>query len=267
MTAELRVPLEPGIADILRAKMSLPHQFNPPPTWMVLDYLAAVRLGARLWFSDGRALWGATDDRWHFANHPDIAQIIAEHGWPADEAVQAVPRAFPLGALGRDAMLWVLRWYDTDHKYVCAPIVLDAARREVRVLHSRRRQRIDGTAPRRLLTTKDPYRFVITGQVDAGALVHLDDFVMIDVAWEVDLTRGTYRSTENAVGMPAGGLVAVSHLQALSHDGLSYHDKTTRHDADKSTFTMHDHNGILVLELHTTGHATVRSELRIEPGD
>jgi hypothetical protein len=259
MTAKLNIRLEPAIADIIRTKASLPHQFNPPASWMALGYLAAVRLGARLWLSNGRALWSATDDVWHFADHPDIASIIAEHGYPPGEAVQAVPRAFPLGALGRDTMLWILRWYDSDHKYVCTPIMLDAAHREVRVLRSRRRKRIDGAAPRRLRTTRDPDRFVIAGQVDAGAIANLDTFIMVDVAWEVDLIHGTYHSVKAAAGGSTGGLAAVSHLEELSHGGLSYHRKTiTKIDADKSTFTLHDRDGILILELHTTGHATVR---------
>jgi hypothetical protein len=258
MTAELSVRLEPGIAEILRAEMTLPHRFDPPMSWAVLDYLAAVRLGTRLWFSDGRALWSATDDVWRFADHPGIARIIAKHGYPPDEAVHGVPRAFPLGALGRDTMLWVLRWYDTDHEYVCAPIMLDAARREVRVLRAQGRERIDGTAPHRVLATDDPHLFVITGQVDAGAIAHLDDFIMVDVAWEVDLTRGRYRYTKNVTGQPTDGLVAVSHLQVLSRDGLSYHHHTARRKAGKSTFTVQDQDDVLKLELHTTGHATVK---------
>lgn len=257
MTAELSVRLEAGIADILRAERSLPHQINPPFTWRALDYLAAVRLGAWLWFSDGRALWSGADDVWRFSDHPDIARVIVEHGDPPGEAVQAVPRAFPIGAVGRDTMLWVLRWYDTDHEYVCTPIVLDAARREVRVLRARGR-RIGGTAPRRVLATDDPHRFVITGQVDAGAMAHIDDFIMVDVAWEVDLTSDTYHDTNEAAGQPTEGLVAVSHQQVLSHDGLDYHLQTTRRGAGRSTFTVRDHDDVLTLELHTTGHATVR---------
>ena len=136
--------------------------------------------------------------------------------------------------------------------------MLDADRREVRVLRAGGRGRIDGTAPRRVLTTDDPHRFVITGQIDAGAFAHLDDFIMVDVAWEIDLTSGTYRYTSHATGQPTDGLVAVSHHQALSHDGLEYHHQTAKRKARKSTFTVHDHEDILTLELHTTGHATVR---------
>jgi hypothetical protein len=259
MAAELRVRLEPGIADIFRANLSQTGK-SDPATSGVLDYLAAVRLGARLWFSDGRALWSADNDVWHFADQPNVARIITKHPYPRDEAVQALPRAFPLGAVGTDAMLWVLRWYDTDHAYVCAPILLDAARRKVRVLRPTSRRHLEGTAPKRLLTTDDPQRLVITGQLDAGAAADIDDYIMVDVAWEVDLTSGTYRYTDKFVGKAASGLLAVSYRWELSQDGLGYHSHDIRLDSDTSTFTVRDHDDILTLELRTDGHATVRRD-------
>jgi hypothetical protein len=253
----LSVDLDPGIADILRMKDSLPHQFNPPSTWVALDYLAAVRLDERLWFSNGRTLWSSAEDAWRFADHPDIARIIAAHPYPRDEAVQAVPRAFPLGALGPDQMLWGLRWYDTDHEYVCTPLVLDAARREVQVLSSADGGRIGGTAPRRRLTTDDPHRFVIAGQIDAGAVFHIDEYIMVDVAWEVDLARGTYRSAPPVHGTPCSRLVAVSPHQTLSREGLSYRSRVIDLDS-KWVFTARDNDDVLMLDLRAFDRATVR---------
>jgi hypothetical protein len=257
VTSELSVSLDPALADIVRARSSSPHRFDPPASWFALDYLAAVRQGRRLWFSDGHALWSAAAGVWRFADHPDVARIIAAHPYPPGAAPPALPRALPLGAVGPDAMLWGLRWYDTDSTFVWTPVVLDAASREVRVLRSEDGHRIGGTAPQRLLATGAPDRLVIAGQEDAGAAVHWDEYVMVDVAWEVDLTRGVYRAGSAGRGEPSRGIVAVTASQTLSHEGLSYGHG--HGDSDRAwVFAVRDGDELLTLDLSAHYRATVR---------
>jgi hypothetical protein len=261
MPREFTVALDPGIADILRTKASLPHQMNPPSSWFALEYLFALQLGNRLAFSDGRTLWLGPDDAWRFADHPELARIIAAAGSKTDP-VQGTPRAAPLGAVGGDSTLWVLRWFDRDHRqFVGTPFVLDLTRREVRVLRTGDRP-IPGTAPKRLLALGVEGRFAIEGDVDAGAMAHLDDFIMVDVAWEVDLAQGSYHYVQSPVrGTPTTGLVAIGPGQMLTRDGLVYTaiSRVLEFDgeAGKWMFAARTGDEVLLLDLHAFDRATV----------
>jgi hypothetical protein len=246
VTNELTVPLDPAIAQVLRAKASLPHQLNPPSTWGALGYLAAVSLGPRMWFSDGRTLWSAAGEL-RLDAHPEVARIIAAHPFPVGEPVQAVPRAFPLGALPDGRMIWVLRWYGADHRYVCAPIVLDAASGVIETIDVR--NTIDGTAPKRLLATADPDVYLITGEVDAGAAAHIDDFIMVPVAWEVNVARRTCAWLDRPnQGRSTSGLVAASTSQALTAAGLSYTTHALRFERRGAELVATLDGGTIVLD-------------------
>jgi hypothetical protein len=256
---------------------------------MALDYLAAISLGARMWFSDGRTLWSAGRTL-RLDAHPTVARIIAENPRPVGESVQSVPRAFPLGALRDGRMIWVLRWYRADHRYVCAPILVDASSGRVETIDVR--HTINGTAASRLLATDDPDVYLITGEVDAGAEAHIDEFIMVPVAWAVNVAQRTCAWFDGPIpDRPTPGLVAVSTHQTLAADGLSYTTHALRFErmggalvatlddstvvlddlpslhpyddrGDRWVFTVRDGRGVLLLDLRRCDRARV---CRFEP--
>lgn len=206
--------LDPRVAKALRDKSSLPHQRNPPREWDVINQLVALRFHDKPWFSDGSTLWTVGQEPWPFGAHAAITGYLKDQ-----RTVHAEPSAFPLGALGGDRMLWGLRWYGP--RYTWTPLVLDVTARSVEVLRLARGRAIGGTDPKRLLATKDPNVFVIAGTVDAGAERHLDDFIMVDVAWTLDLAAGSFVDS-GADGVAVSGLLAIGPRQAITSRGLEY---------------------------------------------
>lgn len=286
LTDELTVPLDPAIAEVLRAKASLPHQLNPPSTWAALNYLAAVSLGPKTWFSDGRTLWSAAGEQRLDAN-AEVATIIANHPYPKGQAVQAAPRAFPLGALRDGRMIWGLRYYSADYDYHFTPLLLDTTSRTVEVIAVR--SPISGTAPKTLLATADPDVYLITGTIDAGRAAHVDEYIPVRMAWEVNVARRSCAWSERPPpGSTRSGLVAASARQSLTAGGLSDATSALRFErrggslvgalegggtiaiedlpslhpsddrGDRWVCTTHDEGGVLMLDLRRCDRAIVR---------
>lgn len=226
--ATLSCAIDPDVAAVLRAKMSMPHQSNPPMEWGAIDYLAAVRFGALTGFSDGRTVvWSRGGDvvRWELAALcDDVARRIAERG-RAGQRPQGTPRAFPLGGLRDGRMLWKLCSYRSDHRYVADLLLLDVARQSVDLLRCDSEQALSGTEPKRLLETDAPGVCYVTGDIDAGAAAHLDDFILVDTCWRVDLSAGTYAPQREAplrLAPPPAPLLACTARGCVSGAGFSH---------------------------------------------
>lgn len=196
MRLVLSSDIDPDVASALRAKMGMPHQFNPPLAWAAIGYLAAIRFGALIGFSDGRTIVWHRDGRvtrWELpALDRTIAQRIAEHGTVGDRP-QARPRAFPIGGLRDGRMLWSLCWHRDDEPcYVADLVLLDVERQRVDVLRCDGKREMLGTEPKCVVEADAPDVCYVTGKIDVGAAAHIDDFIMVDTCWRVDLARGTY---------------------------------------------------------------------------
>lgn len=216
------------IAAVLRAKMALPHQTNPPAEWGAIGNLAALRFGALAGFSDGRSvLWsqGGHTTRWELAARCDgMAKRIAEHGKPGQRP-QATPRAAPLGGLRDGRMLWKLCFYRADHRYVADLLLIDVAQQRVDILHCGSERVLSGTEPKRVIETDAPDICYVAGDIDAGAAAHLDDFITVDTCWRVDLARGTYAWQDQAslpVVSPPAPLLACGSEGYVTGAGFGY---------------------------------------------
>lgn len=229
MRLVLSSDIDPDVASALRAKMGMPHQFNPPLAWAAIGYLAAIRFGALIGFSDGRTIVWHRDGRvtrWELpALDRTIAQRIAEHGTVGDRP-QARPRAFPIGGLRDGRMLWSLCWHRDDEPcYVADLVLLDVERQRVDVLRCDGKREMLGTEPKCVVEADAPDVCYVTGKIDVGAAAHIDDFIMVDTCWRVDLARGTYaREPETSLRVvpPEEPLLACALDSQVTGDGLRY---------------------------------------------
>jgi hypothetical protein len=89
-------------------------------------------------------------------------------------------------------MLWSVRSYRHDALYVADLLLLDPVSQRVDLLAPDGEHVLTGSEPGRVLEGDEPGVCYVTGKIDAGALAHLDDFIMVETCWRVDLGRGTY---------------------------------------------------------------------------
>lgn len=250
----LSCEIDSEIAAVLRAKMALPHQLNPPAEWGAIEYLTALRFGTLAGFSDGRSVvWSQSGrtTRWELAAHCDgMAQRIAERG-KLGRRPQDTPRATPLGGLRDGRMLWKLCSYRADHRYVADLLLIDVAQQRVDVLHCGSERVPSGTEPKRVIETDAPDICYVAGDIDAGADAHLDDFIMVETCWRVDLARGTYVREDEAslhvVSPPApllacggGGYVTGAGFGYLGDDRFARRAGRVRGTVGRHAFDLDD---------------------------
>jgi hypothetical protein len=133
---------------------------------------------------------------------------------------------FPLGGLRDGRMLWKLCSYRSDERcYVADLVLLDVERQRIDVLRCDGKHALSGTEPDRVVETDAPDVCYVTGQIDAAVAVHLDDFIMVDTCWRVDLARGTYApepETSLHVVPPEEPLLACAVTGQVTGTGFRY---------------------------------------------
>lgn len=133
------------------------------------------------------------------------------------------PWLTPAADLGAGRRLLLLRGYNAarDHAYEAVPVIFDpAAAKPFTALRPSGRDILGGSTPKQVLVAADRSTAWIAGEIDGGAVCHIDEFIPVDVAYALNLASGRYAWVK---GIPAGARrppgVMVAGLQYCVADG------------------------------------------------
>lgn len=206
----LRAAMESAALD---ARYDRRGEISPELKRWMEDFSACLFRGA-LWIAEGgfvRRLSlpeGRPDGEWAF---PDLRAAFGS------EAPGKAPETFePAFALDGDRLLWLLRGYRADHRYLSVPVVFDPRGHEVwTVLRPSGGDVLGGTGLRAVYAGESAGNFLAVAEVDSG--VSDSEFVMMSLWYELDLAKKTYSSVEGPLRMTKPpGLLAIVPVGVLA---------------------------------------------------
>ena len=207
--ATVHVPLPPSLVAGLRVHYPAPGEPAAPVLAFPNDPMRG--LYQRLWACVDGELLGVCDgecihlwtDEW--SGSPPRSLPLAGNGLDAALADLKEPRLIPIAGVGAGRLLLLLKGYDVDRKFVTRPLVCDPAGTPAfRVLTPRDGDTITGTEPKHVVVGGGGALAWLTGDYDAGAAMHLDEFIAVKTAHRLDLASGTFaRATGIEARAPA----------------------------------------------------------------
>lgn len=142
---------------------------------------------------------------------PRQSEVLAAVGLESCSQYRLLP-AYRVG----DRQLWFAWGYgdDEDSTFIAVPLVFASGAFTPLVNGSDRRRRLGGTSFGRGVLASPDGRVLLLGEIDAGAAVHADDFIMVDVAFECDLARGRWRDASRTTN---GSFASFDHRLLTAH--------------------------------------------------
>ena len=184
---ELPAPMSSRLKDlVLRPATGLDRRRE-----VLRDPHALLHAG-RVWLCTGQLIQcanvaGDLEPSIDLGQSRDLAPVLRRLRSGATE-----PRAVPFAGLDGQRTLWMLDGYDDAHQQsLTLPFVIErGSPARARPLEPRGRTiGLRPSEPKQVLASDDPQTFWLTGSVDAGAMVHVDEFIDIGTAYRLDLAR------------------------------------------------------------------------------
>ncbi|MEZ7890846.1 MAG: RDD family protein [Candidatus Wallbacteria bacterium] len=124
--------------------------------------------------------------------HPDYNRILFEAGLDKLDSISLTPFC----ALDEKRILWFLRGYDSGLEFLAVPVVLmftDYMEEWLTIKPLDGNLKMDGTAPKKILKTDNSELFILQGDFDAGAEAHIDEFIMQDIFYSIDVSNKIFK--------------------------------------------------------------------------